>query len=107
MQITEYIEAQRQKVRFAARTNSVLLVLTALAIEFLPLPPEIDRRTRILVFAIAAVLAAIVGQLRARRALQCPRCQRSLLRPLLTVRGPVDRCPLCSADFHEAMPGRV
>jgi DNA-directed RNA polymerase subunit RPC12/RpoP len=54
-----------------------------------------------------AVLTAIVAQVSATRALRCPRCRGSLLRPLLMIRGPVKRCPLCSADFHEAMPGQA
>ena len=106
MLITEHIEFQRKKVRVASRTFCVLLVVTAVAIKFLPLPPEFNNKTRILFFVSASVLAAIVSQVSARHALRCPRCHASLLRPLLTMRGPVNRCPLCSADFHEVMPGQ-
>jgi hypothetical protein len=107
MLIAEHIEVQRQKVRVAGRTFCVLLVVSACAFRFLPLPAEFDNRTRTLFFVVAFVLAAIVSQTNARRALRCPRCHGSLLRPLLTIKGPVKRCPLCSADFHEVMPGQA
>jgi hypothetical protein len=105
MLITEHIEAQRRKMRIANLTFAALTVLTACAVEFLPLPSGFDDRTRALVFAAAFLLASVAGSWRTRRALRCPRCHGSLLRPLLTVNGPARRCPLCSADFSELMPG--
>jgi hypothetical protein len=104
MQITEHIESQRRKLRAASLSFAVLIMVTACAIEFLPLPSAFDHRTRAFAFGTAFALVAVALHLGARRALQCPHCHRSLLRPLLTIKGPVRRCPLCSVDFQQQMP---
>jgi hypothetical protein len=104
MQIIDHIEAQRRKLRTANLTFTVLIVVTACAIEFLPLPSAFGHRTRVFVFTTAFLLAAIASHLGAQRALRCPHCHGSLLRASLTVQGPVRRCPLCSIDFQQQMP---
>ena len=104
MQMTDNIEAQRRKIRTANLSFTVLIVATACAIEFLPLPSAFDHGMRVLVFTVVFCLAAIGNHLGAQRALKCPHCHGSLLRPLLTVKGPARRCPLCSIDFQQQMP---